>query len=88
MSTHPLPVAHLSTDTLLVSTARNMDEDQATGKLVARELCSCTTLRSHAFRLQASHVLLAPRRGGHDARKECSRCSILEHGDPLQLRWL
>jgi len=40
---------HLKTLTLLESTARKMDEDQATGRLVARELCSCTTLRSHAL---------------------------------------
>lgn len=48
---------HLRALTLLESTARKIDEDHATGRLVARELVSCAILRSHALppALQPQH---------------------------------
>ena len=48
---------HLRALTLLESTAKKIDEDHATGRLVARELVSCAILRSHALppALQPQH---------------------------------
>lgn len=60
---------HLRALTLLESTARKIEEDHATGRLVARELVSCAILRSHALppALQPQHERWSVTRIGQDS---------------------
>ena len=66
---------HLIALTLSESTARKIEEDHATGRLVASEPSSCMTLRSHAFppaRTPHSISHICPLKSS-----TCSRLSVL-----------
>ena len=82
---------HLIALTLSESTARKIEEDHATGRLVASEPSSCMTLRNHAFPPARHTAFLIYARSSHQSAHDfqcfCNSC-IAHHDQPLQTQHL